>query len=219
MGLISGTFTTRLWETVEALPADFAEQFERNLQRQAFKPIDPERGQTQSAGWVNIRQLLDARLTLNKVLFRDVIALSLRIDRLNINQKIFRATLAQEIGKKLRERGRGRLSPDERTVLEDSVRQELIKRTQPSTVIYDVGWNLERGLVAFGSTGEKANLLFSDLFAKTFQISIRPLLPYMRAQAWAQRQGLEQELTDLLPAPFTPEAPAEVLDSGQMPEG
>ena len=213
MPITAGAASGRTFRVSESLPPNFRETIERNLQRHAFKPIDPERGELQSIGWVNIRQLLDTRLTLEKVLFRNLIALGLRIDRLTINQRLFRATLAQEIGKKLREKGVSNLSREERLVLEDKVRIDLIKRTQPATALYEMVWQLDTGVVFFGTGGQKIGLVFADLFAETFQVNVDPQYPYLRAQCWADRQKLGQELLELLPSPFSPDAPLEVIEA------
>lgn len=215
MPLTAGTLTTRVFRVIDALPPNFKEMFERNLGRHAFRPIDPERGELQSMGWVNIRQMLDSRLKLEKVLFQNTILLALRVDRLAINQKLFRALLAEEIGKALREardKGRENLSREERAVIEDKVRLDLIKRTQPNTAVYEAAWQLERGVVFFCSTSERLCLSFADLFTETFQVSIEPQFPFLRAQTWAERQNLGHELLELLPAPFSPEAPVDVVE-------
>lgn len=72
--------------------------------------------------------------------------------------------------------------------------------------------NLESGLVFFGSTGERLCLTFSDLFSETFQVSIEPQFPFLRAQRWAERQGVGEELLALLPAPYSPEAPVDTVE-------
>jgi hypothetical protein len=163
-------------------------------------------------GWVNIRQMLDSRLSLSKVMFRNMFLLSLRSDKLAINQKLFRALLAETIAKTLREREKESLSKEEKLVIEDKVRMDLIKRTQPATATYEAAWHLESGLVFFGSTGERLCLTFSDLFTETFQVSIEPQFPFLRAQRWAEKQGLGQELLELLPAPYSPEAPVDTVE-------
>ncbi len=218
MPLTSGSLTARAWRVIDIIPPNFKELFERNLKRHAFQAVDPERGQLQSMGWVNIRQLLDSRLTLDKVLFGNLILLALRVDKLVINQKVFRATLAREIARVLREKGKGGLSREERLVIEDKVRLDLIKRTQPNTAVYELAWHLESGLLFFGTTAERLNLAFSDLFTETFQVSIEPQFPFLRAQRWAKRQKQSQALLELLPSPFSPEAPIEVVEVGPTEE-
>lgn len=216
MPLLSGTLTARFWRVEETVPPNFRDSVERNLQRHAFRPIDLDKGELSSMGWVNIRQMLDTRLTLEKTMFGEWVALGLRVDRLAINQKLFRAELAQQIGKALREKEGGKLSKEERLVLEDKVKMDLLKRTQPGVNVYDMAWNIVSGQVVFGASGEKINNIFADLFAETFQVSVEPQLPFFRARDWAARQKLETELLELLPAPFSPTQPKEVVE--MMPE-
>jgi len=164
-------------------------------------------------GWVNIRQVLDTRLTINKVLFNNMIVLGLRVDEIKINQKLFRATLAQEVAKAIREnRGDGKFSREQRLALEEKVRLELLKAQPPTLAVYEIAWNLESGIVVFGSTATKMNVEFSELFSETFNVSIEPQFPFLRAQRWARRQKQEKELLELLPSPFSPDAPAEVVE-------
>jgi len=144
MPLTAGSLTTRIWRVLDPLPPNFKEIFERNLQRHAFKPIDPERGELSALGWVNIRQMLDSRLNLEKCWCATRSCCPCAWTGLAINQKLFRALLAEEIAKQLRERGREGLSREERLVIEDKVRLDLIKRTQPATATYDVAWHLEK---------------------------------------------------------------------------
>ena len=212
MPITVGTLTARTWRAIDPLPPNFRELFERNLPRHAFKPIDPERGELQAMGWVNIRQMLDARLTMEKVLHGNMILLALRVDRLAINQKLFRALLAQEIAKQIREKRRENLSREERMVIEDKVRLDLIKRTQPDTAVYEMAWHLETGHILFGSTSERLNLAFADLFTETFQVTMEPQFPFLRAQRWAETQRLGTELLELLPSPFSPDAPMDVVE-------
>jgi hypothetical protein len=213
MPIIAGSLSGRLWKATETPPAQFAELFERNLKRNAFRPTDPERGRLISQGWVNIRQMLDAGPTLKKSLFRNIIALGLRVDRITINQRMFRAKLAEEMGRSLREKGHERLSDEQRKVIEEKVRQELLKAQPPSTAVYEMAWHLESGLVIFGATSHKLNTEFADLFAETFNVSIEPQFPFLRAQRWAKRQRQERELIELLPTPFSPRAPTDVIDA------
>jgi DNA recombination-dependent growth factor C len=218
MSLTAGSVTCRVWRALDALPSGFKEAFERNLRRHAFKPIDPERGELESLGWVNVRQMLDADLSLEKVLFRNLILVGLRVDRLAINQKLFRATLAQAIDKVMRAKERESLSREERLVLEDKVRLDLLKRTQPAVNVYEMAWHLEEGLVFFASTSRRLGQLFSDLFGETFQVSIEPRFPALRARQWAERQKRGQELLELLPSPFSPDAPREVIETAKDDE-
>lgn len=212
MPILTGSLSARVWRVTDPLPAQFAEDFEKSLRRHAFRPIDTDKGHARSFGWVNIRQVLDSNLSMKKALFRNIIALALRVDRIAINQRLFRATLAQETAKVLREQKVERISREQRQAIEEQVRNKLFKEQPPSMSIYEWSWHLETGLVFFGATGDKLNQEFADLFTQTFSLGIEPQFPYFRAQRWARRQKVERELMELLPAPFSPSAPAEVIE-------
>jgi len=214
MGIIGGSFSGRFWRTSKSLPGDFEKNLELGLRRHAFKPIDVERGHLRSMGWVNIRQILDARLTPVKTRFDHLLALGLRVDRITINPKVFRATLSEEIGKALRERKGAPISRDQRLALEEQVRQKLIRAQVPSTAVMEMLWDLESGLVLFTAAGDKPGAEFADLFTQTFSQAVEPEWPYLRAERHAKRQGVERELMDLLPSPFSPNVPVSVVEVG-----
>lgn len=218
MPIIAGSLSGRVWRVVDSLPAGFTEVFERNLKRHAFKPVNTDRGHLRSIGWVNLRQVLDANLTAKKALFGNALALALRVDRITINQRLFRATFAQELAAELRQSKVKRLSPEQRGALEESIRMKLLKAQPPATAIHEFVWDLQRGLVFFGSTGEKINVEFSELFSETFNVSLEAQYPYLRAERWAKRQRQERDLMEVLPAPFSPNMPAEVIEIPQADE-
>jgi DNA recombination-dependent growth factor C len=220
MTLIAGPFSGRIWRTVDSLPPHFDELVERNLPRHAFKPVNAERGELRSIGWVNIRQLLDTRLTLPKAMFDGALALGLRIDRITINMRLFKATLMQEAAKIAKEKKREKLSREERAAIEDQVKQKLIRDQIPSTSIYEMIWHLESGIVLFTGAGDKLCAEFSDLFTETFNVSIEPQFPFYRAERFAKRQHLERELMEAYPTPFSPTVPAQVheIDASSLGE-
>jgi len=212
MPITYGSLSTRIWRVNDALPPEFAEGFERKLQRHAFRPVDAEKTELRSIGWTNIRQPLDTHLTMDKILFRDKIALGLRVDRVSINQRMLRARLSLEVDKVMKSKGKERLGDEQRAAIEDKIRQEMIKNQPPSISLYEMVWHLETGLVFFGSTGNKINSEFSELFVQTFDMGIEPQLPLLRGLRWAKKHRLEQELRELLPAPYSPKVPAQVVE-------
>lgn len=214
MPISNGTLSGRFFRVVEPLPPQFDQTLERNLKRYAFQPVNPEKGQLRSMGWVNVRQMLDTRLTPEKVMFDGTIAVGLRIDKITINARLFRATLAEEIAKALREQKVKNISREQRAALEDQVRQKLIAQQVPGTTLHEMAWNLERGLICFTGGGDKLNTEFQDLFMETFQVSVEPQFPFYRAQRYAVRQHVERELLELLPSPFSADAPAQVVEVG-----
>lgn len=211
MAITHGSLSARVWRVTEALPPHFQETFERNIKRYAFKPINADKGETHSVGWVNPRQVLDHNLNLNKVLMNNTIVIAYRLDRITLNARAYKATLFQETQKAEREVKPQSLTSDQREALKDKVKLDMLKVQSPSMAVYEIAWKLETGLVFFGASGAKLNENLADLFTQTFGVGLEPQLPYIRGERWAKRQKLDRELREVLPAPFSPEAPAEVV--------
>jgi len=218
VGLIAGPLSAAFWRVTEPLPPDFAQAAERHLKRLAFKPLDPARGPGRSVGWVHISQILDSGLTLRRVRFGDVIALGLRVDRLALNPRLFRAAVAQELARAEREKGAEAVTGRLRAAREAKVRLELLRVQTPTTAVYDVAWHLQQGVVVFGSTSARLNAEFGELFGQTFGVAIEPATPLDRAVAWARRQRMEPELAAALPAALSPAMPGPAIAVGPAAE-
>jgi hypothetical protein len=212
MPILAGSLRARVWRVVEPLPSDFNVRFDRSIRRHAFKPIEVEKGERSSTGWVSLIRPLDAALTLEKCLFGETMALGLRVDRVSVSSRLLRAAVEEEVARILRERRRERLSTDQRRTVEEKVRLKLLKSQSPRMSIYETAWRLESGLVLFAGVGGRLNLEFAELFTKTFGLRIDAQFPYVRAESWAQRKGFEADLRKALPSPFSATAPAEVIE-------
>ncbi len=211
MALIAGPLSGRVWRILDSTPPKLDEEFERALKRYAFRPIKTDQGESRSAGWVNIRQPLDSSLTLNKTLFKNAVALAYRLDRVTLNGRALKAMLAQEISKAVREKKTERLSDEQRKAIEEKVKADMIKNQSPSMSIYELIWKLDTGLVVIGTAGNKINEEIAEYFKQTFERSLEPQVPFTRAERWARKGKLTRELRDLLPTPFSADAPAELI--------
>lgn len=216
MAITHGSLSARIWRVTEPLPPEFREAFDRNIRRYAFRPVRTEKGETHSSGWVNARQVLDPNLSLEKALVGNTIILGHRIDRVTINARAFKARLWQETAKAERAAKPQGLKSEERDALKEKLKLEMVAAQTPSMTVHEIAWRLDSGLVFFGAPGAKANENLSDLFTQTFGVSIEPQLPFVRAERWAKRQKAERELREVLPSPFSPDAPAEVVMTGAM---
>lgn len=220
MPITNGSLSGRIWRVTEPLPPQFTDVFARNLKRFAFRPLDPQKGVPEEFGWVNVRQPLDSELTLNKAQFRNIIALALRVDRVSLNMRLFKAKLAQEIEQVVKSKPtREKLSDEQRAVIEEKIKVELLKNQTPSMSIYEMAWNMESGLVIFSASSERINAMFAELFSQTFNLSLEPQAPWFRAAKWAARQRADRALREALPSPFSPKAPAQIVDATALASG
>jgi hypothetical protein len=201
MPFTTGTITCRGYRLVAEPPADFRAKMHADLRRHAFQPVNPERS-PRSLGWVNPRDILDTDLRTEKIIFDDFLALGLRVDKVSVNAKILKAHCQQAISRIMKERDRKQLSRDERTVILEKTRIDLMKKQTPISSFYEMAWNLESNRVYFSATGGTLNTEFCDLFQETFHTGLTPLFPYLRAEDKAEKEGRLEALLRTQPARF-----------------
>jgi DNA recombination-dependent growth factor C len=187
--ILSGTFSGRRFRAEGKVPPNPGEQFAKALRRHAFAPIDPASDRTRALGWVNPRQILDAAVTWHRCEFGGWIVLGLRADQRRVSRPILRARLAQAEADRLRERGRERIGREERAQLAKAIEAEMLAQTPPTTTVHELAWNPTAGVVWFSSTAQRANEEMQDLFEKTFDMHLVPLVPFTVAERWTDTQG------------------------------
>lgn len=200
MPFLNGSMSFREYKVEGAFPPNYRKSFEDGLKRYAFRPPQPARGETRAAGWVNPRNLLDAELTFPKLLIDDYLFLALRVDRLALNPKLFKARLVERALAKAKELGKKRLPKADKEALADVLRREMLEETSPTTNVYEFVWHLERARLFFASSSDKLNVEFSELFEECFDLALTPQLTYLRAKDWADSHGKDNALDILAPS-------------------
>jgi len=206
MPLTVGAVTCRSYMITDPPSRDFLAEGIRDVQRHAFRPPQVERGQTRSLGWVNARNLLDARLTAEKMMFEDFLVLGLRIDRVALNGRVVKAHLNEAVREVLKDRRKQGIGREERAALLDKVKLELLAKQTPGTTVYEMAWNTKTHRVYFSATSDSLNSEFCDLFSDTFHAALRPLFPFLRAETKAKKEHTTEALLESLPARFSPHA-------------
>lgn len=196
-------------------PRDWRRSFDLALRRHAFRPIAVERGEARSAGWVNPRQVLDADVSVEKLLLGRWLLLALRHDRIALNARLFRARLDLALVEAAAKAKKTRLSRAERQAVEDQVRLEMLRSQTPSTQIIEGAWRMDEGVVYVATVSESGVLVFSELFAATFGLTLTPAMAAVRAVEWARKNGLEDRLVHLTPSVFAPRGVATAAPEAQ----
>ena len=60
-------------------------------------------------------------------------------------------------------------------------------------------WNLETGLVYFGSVSEKLCDEFSEFFFITFGLPLKNVFPYTLAWKYVENEGMDPEMVEHIP--------------------
>ena len=80
--------------------------------------------------------------------------------------------------------------------IKEGVRLTLLKRAIPRTRTYDMIWNLQTGVVFFGSTVNRVCDDFSEFFLQCFGLHLKSVFPYAIAADILEKQGMEPTLLD-----------------------
>jgi DNA recombination-dependent growth factor C len=202
MPLTHGSITLREFTVEGEVPRDLRRAFDAALQRYAFRPIAVEKGETRSIGWVNPRQVLDSDPSIEKMRMGPWVLLALRQDRMALNARLFRARRDLALSEAAAKAKKTRLSKNERQVIEDAVRLEMLRRQTPSTQIIEAAWRPDDALAYVAASSEAAVLTFSEMFGVTFGLGLAPAVAGMRAIRWAERKGVADQLSELTPTAF-----------------
>jgi hypothetical protein len=207
--LTQGSATIREFFVEGELPANWRQAFEVPLSRYAFRPIDIDKGDTRTAGWVNPRQVLDTDVSLDKLKVGPWVVLALRQDRLALNARLFRARVDLAMKEAATKAKKTQLTKNERHAVEEEVKLSMLRQQSPSTQIIEAAWHPDDGICLVAAASESITLIFSDLFVATFGLTLVPGVAGMRAIRWAERKGQSDRLEETMPIAFG--APASVV--------
>ena len=196
MGLIFGSGSFTRYRVEGALPEDYLEEFPGRISRFAFQNIDEASDQERSAGWVNIMDMFDNRLSGMEYLKEPCIALSWRVDVRKVPSKALRR-YCREAEEKIKEsEGLEFLSKKRRREIKESVQIKLMKRVIPRSQAYDMIWNLHTSSVVFGSVSNNLCDEFSEFFMQCFGLHLKPIFPYYAALQVVQKDGMDPSVID-----------------------
>lgn len=183
MAFSRGTASFTRFKIIDDIPDSLWTDIPARLKQFAFQDIDnlpDERGW----GWVNIDDMLDPSWHMSPPEKGHYLAFSLRLDTRRIAPAVLKKhrTLAlREEEAKAKEQGQGFIARSRKKDIFDAVRQKLLSRSLPIPAEFNVVWNRQTKIVYFASTQTQMLSLFTDLFAKTFELDLEELTPYALA--------------------------------------
>lgn len=197
MPILNGTISACCYRTDTTCPPDARERYNRALQRHAFRPIDAEKGETQSAGWVDPRNILASPLTWDRLSVGPYVFLGLRVDKKSVPGPLLKARLRQALREVAKEKKTTRISRTEKKAIEEQVTADLLRQASPSVAIYEASWNTATGELLIAATSKGVNEGFMEVFAHTFEMELEPAHPLARSTELAARAGHPEGLGDI----------------------
>jgi len=185
--------------TVEGeLPDQFWDFVAERVVEHSFTDID-DNMEEYSIGWVSVANMFDSEFAYASYAAGDYVTLSMRIDERKVSPAVLKKFSMKEEERIKREKQVPKLSRSARLEIKERVRTELVRKSAPIPVIYDLCWNLTNNTLLFFSTSKKAMIQLEDLFRDTFDLSIMLQIPWTAAVHIADEQ-LVAGLDNLQPA-------------------
>ncbi len=202
MGFDRSTTSFTRFRIIDPVPSDM--DFESRLKRFAFIDID-DIADERSFGWTNFDDMLDTGWIVSPPQKADYLTFSLRLDTRRISAAVFKkhyrlAIQAEE--KAIAEQGKKFIPKERKKEIREQVKFSLLAKTLPVPAEFQVVWQLAGNMVYLASTQGKVIDLFTDLFTRTFELSLEEMLPYSLAVR-VMGDGCENELDSLEPTSFS----------------
>lgn len=196
MGFLKGSVTCTRFQVPADLPEGFRETVRERISRYAFRKLEEDSDQERTLGWVNIADELQVGFSGDEMFKEPYLALAARLDVRTVPARALRQYCreAEEEVKTLE--GLDFLNKKRREEIRERVRKQLMRRVLPRTSTYDMAWDLQSGVVLFGSTTSRTCDAFSELFFNTFELRLTSLYPYALAYSMLQDRGMDPAALD-----------------------
>ncbi len=158
----------RLYKIEGDLPKKYRDEFLEEIRKNAFRELGPEK--EFGAGWVTPENFLDTSFEDQNVFRNQYLTLSLRVDKKQVNARLFRALLEQELEKFKKQSGREKVKPSEKREIKERLHRKLLAETEPRRATYDVCWDTGTQKLYFFNTGDRMQDLFRENYWKTFHL-------------------------------------------------
>ncbi len=191
MGILSASVSMTRYRLVEEPPESLWAEIPSRLKRFSFQDIDATSDE-RSYGWVSFEDFLDPGFREAPPEKGEYIAFALRLDTRRVAPAVYKKhmLLAQrEAEAKAKEEGRKGLSRERKKELKETVRIKLMARALPVPAVFEVVWNVRRGVVYLASTNSKVRELFNNHFTDTFELHLEPVTPYFQALSHLGEEG------------------------------
>lgn len=188
----SGSLSARRFLVQGEVSAAFDRTATMALRRYAWKPINEERAERESFGWIDPRHPLAESLTWEDLQDGPLIFLSIRRDRKAFSKVLFMARLQERIEQVQKEKGLQRLTRQHRLALQEELTIIMLKETSATSGFTELVWDRNTNEVFLTATSTTLCERISELFMSTFELKLIPQFPALKGYAVLCEQGLEE---------------------------
>jgi recombination associated protein RdgC len=177
MGFLKGTLTFSRLRVAGDLHTPFSDFFDGQLKKYAFQELGAGTDE-KSLGWTSLENILDTRFEMANYAIGHYLLFCLRIDRKAVPPALLKVRMLEGEQKALRETEKTRLSKDTRQKLKDRLHEDLLRKAYPIPSFHEILWAPSKDWLLFGALSQKVLQDFEDLFKISFNLSLRPFLPW-----------------------------------------
>jgi len=139
------------------------------MRRYSFQPVNDERGERESFGWVNPRALLASKWSYDDLVDGALVRLCIRHDRKSLSPRLLKARVAQEIAR--HETTKGKLAPHYRLQVAEEIELAMLRQTSAASSFYDLLWDMSAEIVVVSApAGAQARI--AEFFDATFDLKL-----------------------------------------------
>lgn len=204
----SGGLSVRRYTVLEEIPKSLAQTATLAIRRYVFRPIDDSRGEKESFGWVNPRNVLQQSFTYDDIVDGPHMLLGVRRDKKSFSPTLFKARRRELFEETKQQRKLQKLSRQQRIALEEQLTIEMLKETSPQSAFAEIVWDMNSNIVLMGATATALCERIQEMFEATFNLKLRVVYPALVGAQYIAQQGLEEEFALAsaagVPAPAAP---------------
>lgn len=175
MSFFTGSPSFRRFQVSQVPKHVDSPDFLQSIKPTIFSPL--KEAEEVALGWVSVSNLLETKLSYEKIFKDRFLVLGLRMDKRRAPSLIFKAYLDLEEKEFLKVKGSNRLSPEEKKQLKDRVKNRCAKEFPPGSQLYEVVWDFKKKRLYFSGTGNSVCTEMTKLFQATFGFELLPLDP------------------------------------------
>lgn len=197
MPALKGSLTYARFFVEGDLPDDFQERFTKSIRLRTMKPLEPDDEDLERSGWCKLGDPFGLDLRYDDVFWNEYVNLGFRTDRWQIPPAMLRERMREAETAYLQKKGRERLSRKEKAELKELISRKLRRQLSPVTRVIDVSWSINDRLLRFFSHAGKPAGAMTELFSKTFGLTLVPEAPYTLAARLGLSKAQEKVWQDL----------------------
>jgi DNA recombination-dependent growth factor C len=145
-------------------------------------------------GWCSMFDPYSYDITMDDISFGEFLLVAIRIEQRKVPASVVKKYCLLEEKKLMAERDIQRLPSRIRKEIRDRVRFELLAKAIPVPRIFELLWDTGNGDVLLFSCQDRSREVAEDLFYRTFETRLQPVIPYTLAEDFAVSEGLSGNL-------------------------